>query len=76
MKATNERWTLAMLAAAFAFLVGCDEIPQDQRKPFAGEAEVKLQNHAFKGDKAGFDEALAQRAAHSDDYRLVGGAKP
>jgi len=77
MKAmTNRRWRLAILAAACAGLVAaCNEIPQDKRKSFAGESEVKLERQGFQGDKAKFDAALAQRASHSDDYAVVGGAK-
>jgi hypothetical protein len=71
------RWQLAILVALGAGLAAaCNEIPQDQRKSFAGESEVKLERHGFQGDKAQFDAARAARASHSDDYAMVGGAKP
>lgn len=76
MNASNRRWQLAILAVMAAGLVAaCNEIPQDKRKSFAGDSEVKLQQQEFKGDKASFDAALAGRAHHSDDYAVVGGAK-
>ena len=72
----NRRWRSAVLAAACAgLLAACHEIPQDKRKSFAGESEVKLERHAFQGDKPAFDAALAKRAGHSDDYAAIGDAK-
>ncbi len=72
----NRRWQSAVLAATCAgLLAACNEIPQDKRKSFAGESEVKLERHGFQGDKAGFDSALAKRASHSDDYAVGGGAR-
>lgn len=69
-------WQMAVVTALCAgMLAACDEIPQDKRKSFAGDAEVKLQSETFKGDKAAFEQALADRSHHSDDYAVIGGAK-
>jgi hypothetical protein len=68
------RGALAAICAA-GLLAACHEIPQDTRKPFAGDAEVKLQSgKSFEGDRQKFDQALTERADHSDDYRTIGGA--
>lgn len=75
-KISIRRWQVAMLGVMCAgFLAACNEIPQDKRKSFAGDSEVKLESQNFKGDKASFDAALTQRAHHSDDYAVVGGGK-
>jgi hypothetical protein len=77
--APTRRPCIAVLAAlcTATLLAACDEIPQDARKPFAGESEVKLHSGAsFDGDRQKFDQALTERADHSDDYRMVGGARP
>jgi hypothetical protein len=51
------------LIAALAVLWGCQEIPQDARKPFAPEAETR--------SSTGADAALAKRAQTQDDYRML-----
>ena len=60
---------LSVLAAGFV-LAACHEIPQDAPKPYAGKEDVKpYAGDLFKGDKAKFDEALAQRTRFQDDYQ-------
>ena len=56
-------------AAALVLLAACHEIPQDSRKPFAGESETKLYGAApFNGDKAAFEQAMAKRADEQNEY--------
>jgi len=60
---------LAVLAAGF-LVAACHEIPQDAPKPYAGKEDVKpYAGDLFKGDKAKFEEALAQRSRYQDDYQ-------
>ena len=62
---------LAMLAAALA-LAACHEIPQDAPKPYAGKEDVKpYAGDLFKGDKAKFEQTLAQRANYQNEYLRV-----
>jgi len=68
--------SLAMLAAA-ALLAACHEIPQDAPKPYAGKEDVKpYAGDLFKGDKAKFDQTLAQRATYQNEYLRVHDDKP
>ena len=54
------------LAAA---LVACGEIPQDAAKPYAGKEDTKAYaGDTFKGDKAKYEQTLAQRAHYQDEY--------
>lgn len=60
----------AMLVAA------CHEIPQDAPKPYAGKEDVKpYAGDLFKGDKAKFEQTLAQRSNYQDEYLRTGDAK-
>ena len=59
---------LAILAAA------CNEIPQDARKPFAGEAETRAYTGSrFNGDRALYEKTLAERAHTQNEYLRTGG---
>jgi hypothetical protein len=60
------RWPL--LLASFA-LAACNEIPQDAAKPYAGKTDTKpYAEDQWKGDKAKYEKALADRAKYQDDY--------
>ena len=66
-----QRSLLASIAAAA--LVGCHEIPQDAAKPFAGPAETKgYSADRFKGDRAAYEKALAERAETQNEYLRIG----
>ena len=59
----------AGLVAALFALAACGEIPQDAPKPYAGKEDTKAYaGDTFKGDKAKYEQALAQRAAYQNDY--------
>jgi hypothetical protein len=64
----------AALAAAAAF-TGCTEIAQEPGKSYAGKEDSKpYAGDQFKGDKAKWEAALAQRAQGQNDYgRMVSG---
>jgi hypothetical protein len=63
-----DRMRLAVVAAAFG-LAACNEIPQDAPKPYAGKADTKpYADDRWKGDKAKYEKALADRAKYQDDY--------
>ncbi|HSN21462.1 MAG TPA: hypothetical protein VLS49_12330 [Usitatibacter sp.] len=67
--------TLFAAAAALA-LAACHEVPQDAAKPYAGKEDVKpYAGDLFKGDKQKFEQALTDRADHSDEYLRTGDAK-
>jgi hypothetical protein len=69
------RTPLALLAAA-ALVAACHEIPQDAPKPYAGKEDVKpYAGDLFKGDKAKFEQALAQRSNYQNEYLRTGDAK-
>ena len=56
-------------------LAACHEIPQDAPKSYAGKEDVKpYAGDLFKGDKAKFEQALAERAQNQNDYQKVGDA--
>lgn len=64
------------IAVATLALAGCDEIPQDAVKPFAGKAET--QSYAggkFNGDKALYEKTLAERADTMNEYLITEDAK-
>ena len=62
----------AMLAAALA-LAACHEIPQDAPKPYAGKEDTQAYaGDLFKGDKAAYEKALAQRAQTQNEYLRTG----
>ena len=57
-------------------LAACHEIPQDAPKPYAGKEDVKpYAGDMFKGDKAKFEDTLAQRANYQNEYLRTGSAK-
>ena len=48
------------------------QIPQDARKPFAGERETAMHTGArFKGDRALYEKTLRERAATQDEYGML-----
>lgn len=66
---------IVAVAAALA-AAACSEIPQDAVKPYAGKEDTKpYASDAFKGDKAKYEQTLATRADHQDEYLRTGGAK-
>lgn len=66
---------LAVIAAA-ALCAACHEIPQDAAKPYAGKEDTKAYaGDRFKGDKAAYEQALAQRAQTQNEYLRTGGGK-
>lgn len=59
---------LAAVAAAF-WLGGCTEIAQEPGKSYAGKEDAKpYAGDLFKGDKAKWVGALAERNQKQDDY--------
>ena len=57
---------LAIVAAAF--VAACNEIPQDAAKPYAGKEDTKpYAGDRFKGDKARYEQTLAERAKFQDE---------
>jgi len=66
---------ITILCAAL-LLAACHEIPQDAPKPYAGKEDVKpYAGDLFKGDKAKFEQALAQRSQYQNEYLRTGAAK-
>jgi hypothetical protein len=60
---------IALFAAAALIAAGCNEIPQDAAKPYAGKEDTKAYaGDRFKGDKVAYEKALAERAAFQNDY--------
>ena len=69
------RAALGLIAAA-ALCAACHEIPQDAPKPYAGKEDTKAYaGDRFKGDKAAYEQALAQRAQTQNEYVRTGGGK-
>jgi starvation-inducible outer membrane lipoprotein len=67
--------TILAAAAALA-LAACHEVPQDAAKPYAGKEDVKpYAGDMFKGDKQKFEQALAERASHENEYLRTHDAK-
>lgn len=65
-----------ILAAAALALAACHEIPQDAAKPYAGKEDVQpYAGDLFKGDKQKFEQALVERADHSNEYLRTKDAK-
>ena len=63
------RWTMS---AGALLLAACGEIPQDAPKPYAGKADMApYSDDRWKGDKAKYDKALADRAGFQDDYQAI-----
>jgi len=69
--------TMLMVAAVAGLaLAACHEIPQDAPKPYAGKEDVKpYAGDRFKGDKQKFEQALAERADHENEYLRTHDAK-
>lgn len=68
-----------ILIAAFAAiaLTACNEIAQDAPKPYAGKEDTKgYAGDLFKGDKAKYEKALAERAKTQNEYLRTGDQKP
>jgi hypothetical protein len=62
--------------AAVALLAACHEIPQNAAKPYAGKEDVKpYAGDRFKGDKAKFEQTLAERSNYQNEYLRTGEAK-
>ncbi|HXZ49204.1 MAG TPA: hypothetical protein VEG27_09290 [Usitatibacter sp.] len=67
---------LLLAPAAALVLAACHEIPQDAAKPYAGKADVApYEGGIFNGDKQKFEQALAERASHENEYLRTGDAK-
>lgn len=63
-------------ALAALALAACHEIPQDAPKPYAGKEDTKAYaGDLFKGDKAKYEQALAQRAEYQNEYLRTKDAK-
>ena len=61
--------TAAACGAAALVLAGCGEPSQDPPRSYAGKEDAKpYSGDAFKGDKAKWETALAQRASTQNDY--------
>ena len=61
--------TLATTTVMLLALASCGEIPQDAPKPYAGKEDTKAYaGDRFKGDKAAYEKALAERADFQNDY--------
>ena len=57
------------LVVAMGLLAGCNEIPQDAVKPYAGKEDTKAYaGDLFKGDKQKYETTLAKRADYQNDY--------
>ena len=68
----------ALISASIAafLLAGCNEIPQDAAKPYAGKEDTKAYaGDMFKGDKAKYEKTLADRANYQNEYLRTGDAK-
>ena len=56
------------IAAAALLAAACHEIPQDAAKPYAGKEDTKpYAGDRFKGDKAKYEQALAERSKFQDE---------
>jgi hypothetical protein len=68
---------IAIFAAAAALaLGGCQEIPQDAVKPYAGKEDTKAYaGDLFKGDKDKYEKTLSKRAEFQNEYIRTGDAK-
>ena len=56
-------------AVATLMLTACGEVPQDAPKPYAGKEDTKAYaGDVFKGDKAKYEQALAERANYQNEY--------
>ena len=63
--------TAAALAAA-VWLGGCSEIAQEPGKAYAGKEDLKpYAGDRFKGDKAKWEMALAERNEKQNEYARI-----
>jgi hypothetical protein len=61
---------------AGGLLAACNEIPQDAAKPYAGKEDTKpYAGDRFKGDKAKYEQTLAERSNFQNEYLRTGDAK-
>jgi hypothetical protein len=69
--------TRALLVIVAALGLGaCNEIPQDAAKPYAGKEDTKAYaGDRFKGDKAKYEQTLADRSNFQNEYLRTGDAK-
>ena len=68
-------WAVIAIAAGMS-LAACHEIPQDAAKPYAGKEDTKpYAGDRFKGDKAKFEQTLAERSNYQNEYLRTGDAK-
>lgn len=68
---------ILIAAIAGMALAACHEIPQDAPKPYAGKEDTKAYaGDLFKGDKAKYEKALAERAKTQNEYLRTGDLKP
>ena len=57
-----------VIGVAALWLAACGEIPQDAPKPYAGKEDTKpYSGDLFKGDKAKYEQALAERANYQNE---------
>jgi hypothetical protein len=67
---------ILIAAVTVLFAGACHEIPQNAKKPFAGEKARELYSgERFESDKARFESALANRAQHQNEYLRMHGAE-
>ena len=63
-------------STAALLLAACHEIAQDAAKPYAGKEDTKpYAGDRFKGDKAKFEQTLAERSNYQNEYLRTGDAK-
>jgi hypothetical protein len=69
MRAARIAIAAGALLAAAALVVGCNEIPQDAAKSYAGKEDTKAYaGDRFKGDMAKYQQTLAERANYQNEY--------
>ena len=63
---------LAAALAAAGMTLGCTELSQEPARSYAGKEDAKpYSGDQFKGDKAKWEGALAQRSAGQNDYARI-----
>ncbi len=59
----------AAVAAAALWIAGCAEVAQEPGKSYAGKEDAKpYASDLFKGDKAKWEGALAERSLKQNEY--------
>jgi hypothetical protein len=67
---------LAAALAAAGLTLGCTELSQESARSYAGKEDAKpYSGDEFKGDKAKWVGALAQRNAGQNDYARIPAAE-